>query len=153
MCHKMQSFKQRFTNDFIKMSLFADDIWLLLRAGEGGEGGGQEMVGEGKGRKGEEEGEEWEGDSFGPRSPPYYFLRIYAHDVCDKMIARASMNGTTDRHGYGDVYTIAVNCLVFEKIAFFCNLVTDRQTNRQTDRRTDGQARCMKPLSLLRAAA
>ena len=41
--------------------------------------------------------------------------------------------------------TIALNCLVFEKIAFFCILATDRQT--------DGQARCIKPLSLLRAAA
>jgi len=28
-----------------------------------------------------------------------------------------------------------------------------RQTNKQRDRRTDGQARCMKPLSLSRAAA
>jgi len=36
-------------------------------------------------------------------------------------------------------------CLVFEKIAFFCNLATDR--------RTDGHARRMKPLSLSRAAA
>ena len=28
--------------------------------------------------------------------------------------------------------TIALNCLVFEKIAFFCILATDRQTNRWT---------------------
>ena len=47
------------------------------------------------------------------------------------------------------IETIALNCLVFEKIAFFCILAT----NRQTDRRTDGQARRMKPLSLSRAAA
>ena len=40
---------------------------------------------------------------------------------------------------------IALNCLVFEKIAFFCILATDR--------RTDGQHRCTKPLSLSRAAA
>jgi len=45
--------------------------------------------------------------------------------------------------------TIALNCLVFEKVAFFCILATDRQTNR----RTDGQHRCIKPLSLSRAAA
>ena len=45
--------------------------------------------------------------------------------------------------------TIAVNCLVFEKIAFFCILAT----NRQTDRRTDWQHRCTKPLSLSRTAA
>jgi len=43
--------------------------------------------------------------------------------------------------------TIAVNCLVFEKIAFLYF------GNRQTDRPTDGQARCIKPLSLSRAAA
>jgi len=45
--------------------------------------------------------------------------------------------------------TVSLNCLVFEKIAFFCILATDRQT----DRRTDGQLRCTKPLSLSRAAA
>ena len=45
--------------------------------------------------------------------------------------------------------TMALNCLVFEKIAFFCILATDRQTNR----RTDGQHRNTKPLSLSRAAA
>jgi len=44
------------------------------------------------------------------------------------------------------IETIALNCLVFEKIAFFCILATDRQT----DRRTDGQHRCTKPLSLSR---
>ena len=49
------------------------------------------------------------------------------------------------------IETIALNCLVFEKIAFL--QFGDRQTNTQTDRRTDGQARCMKPLSLSRAAA
>ena len=41
--------------------------------------------------------------------------------------------------------TVALNCLVFEKIAFFCILATDRQT--------DGQHRSTKPLSLSRAAA
>jgi len=29
--------------------------------------------------------------------------------------------------------TIALDCLVFEKIAFFCILATDRQTNKQMD--------------------
>ena len=34
-----------------------------------------------QGRKGRrEEGEEWEWDSFGPRSGPPTFLRIYAHE-------------------------------------------------------------------------
>jgi len=50
------------------------------------------------------------------------------------------------------IETIAVNCLVFEKIAFFCILATDRLTDRQTDKQTDGQHRCTKPLSLSRAA-
>jgi len=43
--------------------------------------------------------------------------------------------------------TVALNCLVFEKIAFL--YFGDIQTNE----RTDGQARCMKPLSLSPAAA
>jgi len=47
------------------------------------------------------------------------------------------------------IETIALNCLVFEKIELFCILATDRQT----DRRTDGQHRCTKPLSQSRAAA
>ena len=33
--------------------------------------------------------------------------------------------------------TIALNCLVFEKIEFFCNLATDRQTNKQTNKQTN----------------
>ena len=51
------------------------------------------------------------------------------------------------------IETIALSCLVFEKIAFFYILATDRQTNKQTDRWTDRQHRCTKPLSLSRAAA
>jgi len=43
--------------------------------------------------------------------------------------------------------TIALNCLVFEKITFL------QFGDRQTNRRTDGHARRMKPLSLSRAAA
>jgi len=49
------------------------------------------------------------------------------------------------------IETIALNCLVFEKIAFLH--FGDRQTNKQSDRRTDGQHRCTEPLSLSRAAA
>ena len=48
------------------------------------------------------------------------------------------------------IETIALNCLVFEKITFFAFL---RQTDKQTDKRTDGHHRCTKPLSLSRAAA
>ena len=33
--------------------------------------------------------------------------------------------------------TTALNCLVFEKIAFFCILATDRQTNKQTNEQMD----------------
>jgi len=44
------------------------------------------------------------------------------------------------------VETIALKCLVFEKIALFCILATDKQTDKQTD----GQLRCTKPLSLSR---
>jgi len=47
--------------------------------------------------------------------------------------------------------TIALNCLVFEKIAFL--RFGDRQIDRQTNKQTDGQHRCTKPLSLSRAAA
>jgi len=39
--------------------------------------------------------------------------------------------------------TIALSCLVFEKIAFFRILATDRQTDGQTD----GQLQCVKPQS------
>jgi len=44
------------------------------------------------------------------------------------------------------IATIALNCLVFEKIAFFAFWQqTDRQIDRQTDKLTDGQHRCSKP--------
>jgi len=54
--------------------------------------------------------------------------------------------------------TIALNCLVFEKIAFFAfwpqtDRQTDKLTDKLTDGQTDGQLRCAKPLSLSRAAA
>jgi len=45
------------------------------------------------------------------------------------------------------IETIALNCLVFEKIAFL------QFGDRQTNTRTDGHAHCMKPLSLSQAAA
>jgi len=48
---------------------------------------------------------------------------------------------------YGSsIDTTALNCLVFEKIAFFAFW-------RRTDKQTDGQHRCTKPLSLSWAAA
>ena len=52
--------------------------------------------------------------------------------------------------------TIALNCLVFEKIAFLCMHFGDRQTDRQTDKRTkegtDRQSKRVKAQSLSRAA-
>jgi len=44
--------------------------------------------------------------------------------------------------------TIALDCLVFEKMAFFLHF-----GDKQTDKQTDGQHRSTKPLSLSRAAA
>ena len=49
------------------------------------------------------------------------------------------------------IATIALNCLVFEKIALFAFIL--RQTDKLKDKLTDGQLRCTKPLSLSRAAA
>jgi len=53
------------------------------------------------------------------------------------------------------IETIALNCLVFEKIAFlqFGDRQTNKQTNKQTDRQTGGHACLMNPFSLSRAAA
>jgi len=43
---------------------------------------------------------------------------------------------------------IALNCLVFKKIAFFAFWrQTDRQANIQTNGQTDGHHRCVKPQS------
>ena len=53
-----------------------------------------------------------------------------------------SNNGFFEKSNYitsyrSSVDTIALNCLVFEKIAFFCILATDRLTDRQTDEQMD----------------
>jgi len=58
-----------------------------------------------------------------------------------------SNNGFLEKPNYitsyrSSVDTIPLNCIVFEKIAFF---VVWQQTDRQTNRRTDGQHRCTKP--------
>jgi len=68
-------------------------------------------------------------------------------DFMDPIMCSLKSQCTTSYRSSMD--TIAVNCLVFEKIAFFCILATDRQTNTQTD----AQHRRTKPLLLLRAAA
>ena len=51
--------------------------------------------------------------------------------------------------------TIALNCLVSEKVAFFGILATDRQTDKQTDKRTNRWTSSMREaaVSLSRAAA
>ena len=56
-----------------------------------------------------------------------------------------SPGGTSYR---SSIDTIALNCLLFEKIAFLYTHFGDRQTYR----RTDGQNQCVKALSLSRAA-
>ena len=57
----------------------------------------------------------------------------------------ASLKSARTTSYRSSIDTIALNCLVFEKIAFFCILTTDR--------RTYGQHRCTQPLSRSRAAA
>jgi len=49
-------------------------------------------------------------------------------------------------HYRSSIDTIALNCLIFEKITFFGILATDRRTNGQTD----GHDRCVKPQSRYR---
>jgi len=47
------------------------------------------------------------------------------------------------------IETIALNCLVFEKIAFFCILATDRQTDEQMDSIDAlSRSRCRESLNL-----
>jgi len=57
---------------------------------------------------------------------------------------------TTSYRSSMSIETIALNCFVFEKIAFFTFW---RHTDRQTDKQTDKQHRRTKPFSLSRAAA
>jgi len=42
------------------------------------------------------------------------------------------------------IETIALNCLVFDKIAFLCTHFGDKQTDGQTDEQTDGQNQRIK---------
>ena len=56
---------------------------------------------------------------------------------CQPYRFSGSNNGFFEKPNYitsyrSSIATIALNCLVFEKIAFFCILATDRQTDRQT---------------------
>jgi len=53
------------------------------------------------------------------------------------MVSLKSTSRTSYRVSIG---TIAVNCLVFEKIAFYVRIFGDRQTDpSRTNRQTDGQ--------------
>ena len=45
----------------------------------------------------------------------------------------ASLKSSCTTSYRSSIETIALNCLVFEKIAFFCILATDRQTDEQID--------------------
>ena len=67
----------------------------------------------------------------------------------DPILGSLKSSGTTSYRSSVD--TIALNCLVFEKIAFLH--FDDRQTNINKNRQTDGEANRMKLLSLSRAAA
>ena len=58
-----------------------------------------------------------------------------------------SLNSRCTTSYRSSIETIALNCLVFEKIAFL------HFGDRQTDRQTDEQAHRVKPLSLSRAVA
>jgi len=55
---------------------------------------------------------------------------------------------------WSSIDTIALNCLVFEKIAFFFAFCQqpDKQTNRQTDKQTDKQMDSIEALSRSRLA-
>ena len=76
--------------------------------------------------------------------PRFSRWRISAiSDFRDPIMGSLKSPSTTSYRS--SIETIALNCLVFEKIAFFAFW-------RQTDRRTDGHASRMKPLSLSRAA-
>jgi len=44
---------------------------------------------------------------------------------------------STSYKSWSSIDTIALKCLVFEKIAFFCVLATERQTDKQTDEQMD----------------
>jgi len=50
---------------------------------------------------------------------------------------RGQIMGSLKSPGTTSYSTIALKCLVFEKIAFFCILATGRQTDRQTDEEMD----------------
>ena len=63
-----------------------------------------------------------------------------------------SLKSSCTTSSRSSIEIIAVNCLVFEKIAFFWHF-GDRQTDKQSNGLTDGQLRCTKPLSVSRAAA
>jgi len=58
---------------------------------------------------------------------------------------------TGEKEELAHLEALALNCLVFEKIAFF--YFGDRLIDKQKNKRTDGQLRCTKPLSLSPAAA
>ena len=70
--------------------------------------------------------------------------RISAILDCRDPIMGSLKSPCTTTFYRSSIDTVALNCLVFEKIAFFCIFATD------TDRQTDGQHRCVKPQSRYR---
>ena len=84
--------------------------------------------------------------TFGKKMTSYRFSRWRISAILDcRGPVMGSLKSPCTTSYRSSIKTIALNCLVFEKIAFFCILATDKQTNKQTD----GQHRCTKPLSLL----
>ena len=83
-----------------------------------------------------------------PRQKKCRFSRRRISTILDfKLPTMGSLKSRCTTSYRSSIDTIALNCLVFEKIAFFFAFW------RQTDRRTNGQARRMKPLLLSRVAA
>jgi len=66
-------------------------------------------------------------------------------DFRDPIMGSLKSPGTTSYRS--SINIIAVNCLIFEKIAFFCILATDRQIDRQTNKQTDRQTNRWTALS------
>jgi len=62
-----------------------------------------------------------------------WFFTVFTVHVDLRRIA-ADVSKTSYR---SSIETFALICLVFEKIAFFCILATDRQTDKQTNKQMD----------------
>ena len=76
-----------------------------------------------------------------PSAEKNYVMSIFKMADLSHLGFYGTNNGFLEKPNYitscrSSIDTVALNCLVFEKIAFFCILATDRQTGRQTNRWT-----------------